>query len=374
MPLSLNKVEKLLHANKLLPTAFYILDGKCIFIRVFSIDTGYTFLIHIGSEYELLLANDGRGVDRLNLCPVEEENVASTVEKYGSMPGEAEIKEQYDIDFQKDIKGSELEANLENNYKKKIFLNDLERNTKYKIKNCIRQLKRMSLSFDEIRYTLCMAEDQVFVYNKMVTNHSDRHSDRNSAMRPYIIKEQNTNKNRLLFIVVTLEFFYEEKMDIVSDIITIKKSLYNILDKTAKTNLKNLLTLFQKFGETEESLQQFTDTKLTLSMYIKKYENMLESVVQKESEIIDEIYKLQESHERGSVNETTFVHIKKSLDEKRETSIEIKQKILKNLNSTLNKCDNIYLKCDKFEFDNTILIDTIQKNIKEMHEEIEKNI
>jgi translation initiation factor 2 beta subunit (eIF-2beta)/eIF-5 len=62
------------------------------------------------------------------------------------------------------------------------------------------------------------------------------------------------------------------------------------------------------------------------------------------------------------------------IEEKKEKSIAVKQKILKNINNVLNRYDSIYLKCDKVEFDNTILIDTLQKNIKEMEEEIEKNV
>lgn len=368
MPLKLSKVEKLLLDNKLLITSFYLVGRYCVFLKVFSIDRGHSFIVKIDEDHQLILTKENV-MDRPNasvmyLTPITDEPIESTIEKYGRMPEEGEIKNLYDINFQKSEFGDqELEANLENNYKKKIYLNDLDKAVKHRHRECARQLKRLSLSFSDIRYMISMVYENIFIY-----------TDEKSKLRSFLIPEQNTEGNKLLFIVVKLDFFLEDKESIIDDVITIKKSLFQILDRTAETNVQNLMMLLKKFDSIGETLSKFNKIKATQTAYLEHFEKLLVAIVKKEKAISDEIYDLEESYEKGSMNEVTFVHAKRNLEEKKEKSVSVKQKILKNINTVLNQYDTIYLKCDKVEFDNTILIDTLQKNIKEMEEEIEKNV
>lgn len=368
MPLKLSKVEKLLLDNRLLITCFYLLGHHCLFLKVFSIDKGHSFLVKVDEELNLVIKRetlaDRPNINVLYLNPISEDPAESTIEKYGKIPDNAELKNIYDINFQKsDFSDKELEANLESNYKKKIYLNDLDKVFKHRHRDCARQIKRLSLSFTDIRYMLSMVYENVLVY-----------SDEKSKIQSFLIPEQNTEGCKILFIVVKLDFFFEDKETIINDVISIKKSLFDILDRTADTNTTNLFLLLKKFDSIGETLAKFNNIKATQSSYLQQLEKLLGAIVAKEKDVLDEIYSLEESYEKGNMNEVTFVHSKRSLEEKKEKSIAVKQKILKNINNVLNRYDSIYLKCDKVEFDNTILIDTLQKNIKEMEEEIEKNV
>jgi hypothetical protein len=367
MPLKLSKLEKLLYDNRLIITTFYVKGEKCIFVKVFSIDTGYSFIISIDQEYDLKVTTDilegknfSSGIVVLDEIIYKEGE--STIEKYSSYPADKELKENYDIEFKKDFgEGHEFEANLENGYKKKIFLRDIEKDTDQKLKDCTRQLKRLSLSFADLQYSICLIEDKLFVLSV-----EDR-------VKSYFIKSQSTDGNRLLFVLVSLEFFYETGQSVIKDVEDIKEALFNILDKNSDNNLQKLMHMLQKFDSVGNTIEQISQLKLSLNHYIASYQKLLKEIVNTEKETVKALEDLEESHTEGKTSDVNYVHRKRVLDEKKDHSIRVKQQILKNMTSAINKCDNIYLKNDKCDFENAILVDAVIKNLKDNEKEIQKN-
>ena len=367
MPLKLSKLEKLLYDNRLIITTFYVKGEKCLFIKVFSIDTGYSFIVSINEEYDLKISSDvlereNFNVNILILDQIEYKEGESTIEKYSAYPGEKELKENYDIEFKKEFReGHELETALESGYKKKIFLRDIEKDTEQKLKDCIRQLKRLSLSFTDLQYSICLMEEKLFVLSE------------EGKIKSYFIKSQRTDENRLIFVLVSLEFLYEMGQSVIKDVEDIKEALFNILNKNSETNLQKLISMLSKFDSIGESIEQISQTKAALSHYITSYQNLLKDIVKTEKETSELIQSLEEGHNEGKISDVNYVHRKRILDEKREHSIRLKQQILKNMTLAINKCDNIYLKTDKCDFENTVLVDAVIKNIKENEKELEKN-
>lgn len=368
MPLKLSKLEKLLYDNRLIITTFYIKGEKCIFIKVFSIDTGYSFIISIDEEYDLRMPQsdtferDNFNVNILYLDEINYKEGESTIEKYSSYPGEKELKENYDIDFKKDLNDDrELEANLESGYKKKIFLRDIEKDTDQKLKDCIRQLKRLSLSFSDLQYSICLLENKLFVLSE-----GDR-------VKSFFIKSQNTDDNRLIFVLVSLEVFYESGQTVIKDVEDIKEALFSILDKNSESNLQKLTSMLEKFDNIGNVIQQISHTKSNLNRYILSYRELLKNIVKSEKETDAQIKELERSHDENEINDIHYVHRKRVLDDKKDHSVRLKQQILKNMTMAINKCDNIYLKTDKCDFENTVLVDAVMKNVKENEKELEKN-
>ena len=50
MPLNFKKVEKLLYENKFIITGFYIYEGKCRYLKIFSIEFGETIILYIDAD------------------------------------------------------------------------------------------------------------------------------------------------------------------------------------------------------------------------------------------------------------------------------------------------------------------------------------
>jgi mevalonate kinase len=179
--------------------------------------------------------------------------------------------------------------------------------------------------------------------------------------------------NRLLFVLVSLEFFYETGQGVIKDVEDIKEALFNILDKNSDSSMQKLVDMLQRFDSLGNTIQQISQLKSTLNHFISSYQKLLREIVKTEKETVKAIDELEENHNEGKISDVNYVHRKRVLDEKKDHSVRLKQQILKNMTSAVNKCDNIYLKSDKCDFENTILVDAVIKNIKENEKEIQKN-
>jgi hypothetical protein len=367
MPLKLSKLENLLFENRLLLKAIYNKNETCIFIKVFSIDTGIFFFISINDDYNFKIkAEDilqrGNGIESYSLDKIVYKEGESIIEKYSAYPSDKEIQTNYEITLKKDFQDAELEANLENNYKKKIFLKDLQKELDLSLKDCIRQLKRLSLSFENIKYSLCIMEDKLFVFSN------------GQKVKPYFIENQNTESNRLFFVITTLEFFYENPKHIIEDIKDIKIALFSVLDKNSKQNIEKLVFMLSKFDTYGEILKLISSNKRKHLKLVREYENFLLNTQKGEKEVLEEILVMEDNYENGKLNDTNYVHRKRILDEKKTSILKQKQQLLKNLIQLSNYCDNLYLKSDKVDFENIILVDAITKNLQDINKQLQKQI
>lgn len=355
MLLKLRKIESFLSKYDFIITAFYTCNGICKYIKIFSVEVGDTILLYIDKEYEFVIdekETTERNITIFNISKIEVKEGENIIEKYKDYPDENEIGKKYTQTLNIENKLDEdIEEELENNYKKKIFLNDLEREQILKVKDCYRQLKRLSLCVQDLRYRLCIVHDEYFCVveeEKIVC---------------YNIKSQNTNKQRLFFTVVELELFYEKTQSIVSDNDTIRKGIYKVLDSNQDLNSDNLFKLLNKFNFIEGVLQNINSKKDKYIDCIEKYDKLLENIHEREEDINNETQKMEDDHTEGRLNDTLYVHQKSKLEEKIHSIKTIKQKILKNITDVRQLCDHIYLLTDKVEFDNTIMIDALLKNL-----------
>jgi predicted O-linked N-acetylglucosamine transferase (SPINDLY family) len=117
----------------------------------------------------------------------------------------------------------------------------------------------------------------------------------------------------------------------------------------------------------DEILHRVNDKKIEYLQCIEKYTNLLKKTYEYEQEIQQEIDKLREANKNNAINDTSFVHQKSVLENKINSTRDVKQKILKNLTKIKQLCDDIYLKTDKSEFDSAIMINALIKNISELN-------
>lgn len=367
MPLKLSKLENLLFENRLLLKAIYNRNDRCIFIKVFSINTGIFFFISIDAEYDLRIRDSdlqqrGSGLESYTLDKIVYKEGDSVIEKYSAYPSDKEIQNQYEIQLKKEFQDAELEANLENGYKRKIFLKDVKKELDLTLKDCMRQLKRLSLSFENIKYSLCILEDKLFVFSE------------GDKVNSFYLEKQNTENNRLFFLITSLEFFYENPKSIVEDVKDIKSALFTVLDKNSKQNIDKLLYMLNKFDKYGEILRLISANKRQFQKLLKENESRLVESQKNEKIVLQEITQMEEQYEQGKLNDTNYVHRKRLLDEKKTSILTSKQDILKHLIKLRNFSDNLYLKSDKVDFENIILVDAITKNLQDIYKQLQKQI
>jgi DNA repair exonuclease SbcCD ATPase subunit len=355
MPLSLGKLEKMLIDNRFIINAFYMINQKCEYVKVFSINYGETLILRIPREYDFSIREQemiNRGNDVFHLTNVElldDNEIKNKVEKFKNYPNEKELEEKYiPIEKSSEINPEieDLEEELEKNYKKRIQLRDLEKSQILEIKDCQRQMKRLQHVVQNLKYNICIVEDFYFLVGD----------------KCYICKTQKTEEKRFLFILVDIEIFHQSLKTIIEDVISIKKGIYKILDKNSEINSTNLFLILEKFEDIENVLENVVKKKSDIHLHIEKYRETLENLIDEEKETIEEISELEEKR-TDFFSDSQYVHKKSKLESKLLSLQNLKQRLLKNLNDAFQTCDNIYLKTDKCEFDAAVLLDSVHKDI-----------
>ena len=370
MPLNLNKVEKLLYENKFIITCFYLYGDLCRYLKLFSVETGETMLLFVSSEYEFI-ANQAdlqaRDVEVHMITVIDfDDSEKSVVEKYSKYPDDKEMEEKYqqnNLNIQSNpnmLSNSEnLENEMENNYNKKIFLNNFEKDQISILKDCYRQLKRVGLSVQDLRYNIGIIQEKY-----LCTIEAE------DTIMCYFAKTQNTSNNRIFHIIADLEYFYEKSSVISIDLESIRNGVYKVLDKNQETNTDNLEILSRSLISIKPQIVNLTTKKESYTSTMQKYKKLLSQVLIDEQKLEAELTSLNEKKGGNNSNYFTdidYVHQKGKIEQKLKSLKEVRQKILKNLEEIQMLSDNLYLMIDRVEFDSTIMMDSVIKNLNELH-------
>lgn len=349
MPLNLLKVQKLLYSAGFIIDTYFIVGKQCQYVKCSSIITGDSLVLHIASGYDFIVDTQASNAHIIRLIDFDAgDNVA---EKYGDYPDKKELSDRYgqSLKLSGEMNDDELEAEMENNYKKTIDLKCMEREQIMIIKDCFRQLKRLALSMQGIRYSVCIFQDKYF---SIVDE---------DLVDCYYIKNFSTDSRRLFFVVCDLEYFYEKMSNINTDIETIKTSIYRLLDKNAETNIDTLSKIMKRLLTTDMSDKEINKKKTEYIAQIQRYKTQLDEFSKNERQIMSEM-KGEKSTEGGFFNDTAYINKKAGLQAKLDSIDNERQKVIRVIVELRQKCDSIYLNTDKIEFDNCILANGISKN------------
>ena len=352
MPLNLLKVQKLMYSAGFIIDTFFVLGRRCRYMKALSLVTGDNIVIYISSGYDFFIDESAGNV--FNIKIIDFETGDNLPEKYGDYPDKKELGERYgqNLKLTEEMDEDDLEADMENNYKKRIDLKSMERESILIIKDCVRQLKRLSLSMQGIRYKLCIIKDK---YLCLVND---------DIIDFYFVKNHSTGDKRLFYIVCDLEYFYEKMPNINDDMQTIKTSIYKLLDKNGATNAETMVKISKKILNTNSLDKEINRIKAEYNQQIQRYTTRLEEYSKQEQKLQTELSGLDGTG--GFFNDTAYINKKASIDGQLNDIDSERQKILKIVIQLRQKCDNIYLNYDKIEFDNCILVNGVAKNFTDL--------
>jgi hypothetical protein len=229
-----------------------------------------------------------------------------------------------------------------------------------KLKECVRQVKRLSYGLEDLDYSICIVDEKFFV----TVDSSDE------PIETYFCKSQKTDGKRLFFICISLENFYERKQKVLKEIKEIRQAIFGLLDKNSEYNVQKLYFMFSQLDAMGGVVQQIFDTKTRLANYIQSFQKLLSDIMVSERDISNQLANLLQEETYGKESEVSYIYKKQNLQDKLSRIMEIKQKILKNITTVTNENDNLYLKSDRCDFENIILLDAIVRNLKENEKEI----
>lgn len=363
MPLNLAKVEKLLYDNKFIINGFYIYNGLCRYLKLYSLETGIVLILFISSEYDFEIPSrdlEGRA-DVHQINEISFDSSEDVVEKYSKYPDDKEVEEKYEhntvIDESKTkLSNENLEQELENNYNKKIYLNDFAADQITILKDCYRQLKRVALSVKDLRYNICIIQEKYFC----CIEHED-------DIVCYLAETQHTDNQRTFEVVAELEYFYEKSSVISIDIESIRKGLYSVLDKNQKVNTENLEKLSQMLFSVKPMVYQLAKHKTEYNSILAKYKNLLKNMYEFEAKTAEDLQDLHLKRQNNYFNDAQFIHQKAALENKLQSCRSVRKNIFKNMSEVQGLMDNLYLTLDRTEFDSSVMIGRIFKNFNDLY-------
>lgn len=369
MPLSIDKLEKLLATKGFVPNRYLVMKGFCVYIEIVSIEYADVFLLYIPSKYKFSVKKGDPKVNKIKYLDIYE-NDDNTAEYYAGEPDEYSVENKYneiDAGISPDISGGNIADYLEKNYKKTITLKDMTDDDSKEIKDIIRQLKRFRFCVQNVDYKIAILYKNFLCTIK-----------RDDSIECYVIKKYTINNSKKLLVTTDLEILYEKMDSLLLNMNTIRKGLYNILNKNHITHTKMLQRLLEKSDIMNYSNNAYIK-KIEYEKYIKEFINVFENIKKIEKRKLLEIYEINEKYNDGSLkrglhNDIEKTHLISKIEEELKDIQKIKEDTVKTIFYLKNKIENTILIVDKIMFDNTVMLDAILRNFTELEKITQENL
>ena len=112
----------------------------------------------------------------------------------------------------------------------------------------------------------------------------------------------------------------------------------------------------------------FIKKKIEFELYIKNLENLLLKLNASEKAVIEKIFKLKEDKNTNVQNDIRNSHLIYNHEKELENINNVKQEVVKDILNSRTKQENITLEIDKILFDNSVMINIINKNFSKLLE------
>ena len=352
--LSFRKLKKLLEHNNFIIISILMIDNTVIYIELLSIASADTFLLYIPSKYEIKITDDVQEqkyelvyveIDELDKNPVNE-------------PDNGQLESLYnEIDIENPKLSDNIEEKLEENYKKEITLVNTTQDTKI-CKDIYRQLNRLKFCTQSLKYKLGIKYSNFLCCIK-----------RDDTIQCYDIKNFKGVLNRKIYVIVDLETLYDKNEIVKVDIKTIRDGIYKLLNRNQISNTNTMLKLLKEKNNVSDISDTIYAKKIEIENYLNQLEILLNNTNLAEAENRRKHSEFKNNYSNESGYKGLHSDIEKShgdskYNKEHEKIIKVKDEIIKNILTLKSKQEDIFLFLDKVLFDNTIMMDSIIKNIE----------
>lgn len=354
MSLSVTKLQDLLSTRGYITKNFFANEGMCFYVEVFCVRTADVFLLYIPSKYEIPIEK-GKNVFALEELDLED---TSQIEKYTGKIDEDTVGGIYG-DLSIDLSPTNhAEENLEGKYKHDINIKTISKSNEDELKGIYRQVKRLSFSVQKIDYKL-----GILFRNFLCVIRRDNSIDF------FVIKGYKGRPCKTLYVCTDLEVLYSKEERMIDDIVTVKNSIYKLLERNQVNNGRLIDKITQSKGDIVNIPLYIDAKRVRYEGMIFELEKLLEYLQEKERELFDELDELSHIDElrlsdgRGTLeNDIEKAHRKDKIDKKLDQINLWRTQIARNMLIIREKMENTILSMDKLLFDNTVMFDTIVKN------------
>lgn len=355
MPLSITKLHDLLNDKGYIPNKYYIMDGMVFYIELFAIQTADIFLLYIPSKYNFSI-KPGDNVYKIKYINM---NDSETIEdEYAGSPDNIDIEGTYgDVNIELSPDKNKLEEHLEESYRHPISLKDISKDDTTVLKALYRQMRRLRLCVQNIKYKLAIVYKNYFCSIR-----------RDDSIDCILIKHFPRTDSKKLMIIADLEILYEKGENMIEDIHTVRDGIYKVLEKNHNMHSRVINKMTENKKDIALIPQQAQLKKQQYDTLLSQLEQMLTTMLNAEKETMEQMYQIEKEavSKTGLQSDISKVHEKARLEKELDRISFLKSEITKNMIAVRNKRENVILSIDKIMFDNTIMFDCMIKNFAKL--------
>jgi hypothetical protein len=355
MPLSLNKLRKILYEKDFITKKMYKIQNNCNFIEIISVLSGDMFMLYVPSKYKFRVDESCYKMKLIELNDKDREEISN---EYAESPSQDRMEDIYEeIELETDYNKKnidDIEQLLEGKYKKPIHLKDLNVEDSYDVKCVFRQLRRLKYCVQSIRYKLVLKYKKYFCV---------LHLD--DTIECFYVKNLPMVDERKIIVTMDLELFYENIDNLMEEITQVKTGISKVLDKNHMNHSKTLRKMLDKRETIIQVTNQLFSKKNKLRKYIQHFQGLLNNINASEKinkKLLDNLnYKTNSKNSNLTISQQ-----KRKIVEEIKKNYSLKDEIIDNILNVQNQEEHISLIIDKILFDNTVMLDRIFKNLNEL--------
>lgn len=347
MVLSIAKLTGILMSNGLVPQRYFVQHGSYVYIEVMCSATADLFLMYVPSRYEIA-ADDRMNTYKLESLDVLEEHEGDVAENYGGEPDDFALEQIYQ-DIEVDLKADnqrreDMVDHLEEGYRVPVSLQNLTKDEAMELRDTFRQLRRLKFCVKGIKYKLAIIHS-----NNLCCIHRD------DELSGYRLRNFPRTTMRSLLVTIDLETLMGKPEDIPVDIATVRRAVYEILDRNQVRNARLLTRLVQQRDFTVPS-QIALQKKNRYGALIARLEKQLSALQEPERSAIRRISELMSNYADVETS------AKLSATENRLKEIQnTKQEIVLHVVTLRRKQEELALKIDRILFNLFVMVDGVAK-------------
>lgn len=395
MPLSIAKLEQVLHKQALKVIRFLSVDERCYYVHVENTRNADTFMLYIPSKYTIHVAHtDPMRIDSMEVIDIDDNG--SVITDYASTSYEEASEEARDDaprvqtapsdneseeeDVQSDTGddgrlvvpdrlASNTEEQVASQYATVLQGEPMSTHDRSSLYEIFRQLKRLRYCMETVKYRLCITYKN---YLCCLTRHDDLEGFKIiPSMKRYTQPGHDRTKSYTLLPTIDLEAFSRKSNSVLTDDIdAIRKTIHSVLEKNEKAHLRNLQHVLERQTRLKK-IQTFCASKRNEAReYFEKFDRLLSQLTVVERKTHEELKSVRSEYHNTSRHnihpddDLKLSHKIGVLKTELSKIAEIHKSIKTQMQEIRSYLDNAMLVSDRVLFDNLVMLDSVHRNFE----------
>lgn len=357
MNVLLSKLYTILVANNMSPVCLLMYESNIIYIEVL---VGHEhFIIHIPDVYTVIINKDD--IVTFDVQQIDIRENGNIIDDYGGELNDYEIEQDYngtgfDVHIPDDV---DVIDRVEQSYNCQIALQDIHITDKTEILSIIRQLRRLYLCVKHTEYNMCI------LFKQYVCSVQP-----NNVYNVYKIdKPESCHSNKRFLLHINMDVFIDNAEHIYADITAIHKGVYDILDKNQQKHTQHIYNMLQMKNYINTCSSDIMVRKQKWDVQMAQLHQLLDKLHVLKKALTDDRYVLKNKHTdttiRGLHADIADTHAVSKIDNELTEIHHVKREIEDNIFLIKHKKESLVLNVDTICFENTIMINEVNKKFKQ---------